>query len=395
LKPSVSTYIWPGQTHFGFGAVDLVGEQAKSRQTKQVFILADPGVVQVGLVEPVTTALKAAGLSYVLYDKVIPNPDTESVDAAVAAFRDSGADLIVGVGGGSALDTAKALCLVAGGPPEGRTAEYFLALGEAARPVPLPQELPSFIAVPTTAGTGSEVTPWAVITNNETKRKMGVGGPATVPTAALVDPEMTLTLPPLLTAATGLDALSHLIEAYVSTNNNPALDPLILHGIELIGRSLRIAVAHGHNQAARSEVMLGSLLGGIAISSNWLGACHSLAHPLSGIAEVQHGVANALMLPHQMTYSLPGALERYARIGAALDAPYPPSGTLRQQAERAVEAVKELVIDVGLPTRLRDSGVTEAMIPELARAAYQDLNWATNPRGVSEAVMETLYRQAF
>jgi len=140
LKPSVSTYIWPGQTHFGFGAVDLVGEQAKSRQTKQVFILADPGVVQVGLVEPVTTALKAAGLSYVLYDKVIPNPDTESVDAAMAAFRDSGADLIVGVGGGSALDTAKALCLVAGGPPEGRTAEYFLALGEAARPVPLPQE---------------------------------------------------------------------------------------------------------------------------------------------------------------------------------------------------------------------------------------------------------------
>jgi alcohol dehydrogenase len=216
-----------------------------------------------------------------------------------------------------------------------------------------------------------------------------------VPTAALVDPEMTLTLPPLLTAATGLDALSHLIEAYVSTNNNPALDPLILHGIELIGRSLRLAVAQSQNQAARSEVMLGSLLGGIAISSNWLGACHSLAHPLSGIAEVQHGVANALMLPHQMAYSLPGALERYARIGAALDGPYPTAGTLRQQAERAVEAVKELVIDVGLPTRLRDAGVTEAMIPELARAAYQDSNWASNPRGVSEAVMEELYRQAF
>ncbi len=395
MKPAISTYVWPGQTHFGFGAVELVAQEAKAHQAKHIFILADPGVAAAGLVEPVTASLKAARLSYVLYDKVIPNPDTASVDAAVAAFRESKAEAMVGVGGGSGLDTAKAVCLVAGGPPEGRIAEYFLALGARARPVPAVRGLPPFIAIPTTAGTGAEVTPWAVITDNQSKRKLGVGGPNLMPTVALVDPGMTLSLPPQLTAATGMDALTHLIEAYVSTNNNPALDPLILHGIELIGRSLRLAVAQGQNPTARSEVMLASLLGGIAISSNWLGACHSLAHPLSALAEVQHGLANAIMLPYQMAYSLPGALERYARIGAALDAPYPAGGTLRQRAERAVEAVRELVADTGLPARLSEAGVTEAMIPELARPAYQDSNWASNPRSVNQAVLESLYRQAF
>jgi alcohol dehydrogenase class IV len=212
---------------------------------------------------------------------------------------------------------------------------------------------------------------------------------------ALVDPKLTLTLPPLLTAATGVDALTHSIEAFVSTRSNPILDPMILYGIELIGRSLRTAVAQGSNQTARSEVLLGSLIAGIGISSNYLGACHSLSHPLSSLADVQHGVANALMLPHQMAYSLPAALERYARIGAALDAPYPVSGTVRQRAERAVAAVRELIADTGLPTRLREVGVTEALILPLARGAIQDSNWATNPRPVSEAVMEQLYRQAF
>jgi alcohol dehydrogenase class IV len=234
-----------------------------------------------------------------------------------------------------------------------------------------------------------------VITDNEAHRKFGVGGPDLTPTVALVDPELTLTLPPLLTAATGMDALTHCIEAFVSTNSNPILDPMILYGIELIGRSLRMAVAQGSNQTARAEVMLGSLIAGIGISSNYLGACHSLSHPLSSLADVQHGMANALMLPYQMAYSLPEALERYARIGAALDASCPTSGPLQPRAERAVAAVRELVSDTGLPTRLRAVGVSEDMILPLAKSAFQDSNWATNPRPVSEAIMEQLYRQAF
>lgn len=395
MNANIFTTILPRQVHFGFGAIELVGETANALGAKRVFIVADPGVITAGLVEPIAASLKAANLSYVVYDKVVPNPDTQSVDAAVGAFGDSRADLIIGLGGGSGLDTAKAVSLVAGGPPQGCVAEYSPFLDEASRPIPAPKDLPPVIAIPTTAGTGSEVTPWAIITDTGAKCKFGVGGgSATVPTVALVDPELTLTLPSFLTAATGIDALSHCIEAYVSTNENPMLDPMILYGIELIGRSLRLAVAQGDNHNARRDVMLGSLIGGIGITSKWLGACHALAHPLSSLAGIQHGIANALMLPHQMAYSLPAALDRYARIAGALDIPKAVSGTVRQQAKQAVEAVRELAVDTGLPTHLRDVGVTPEMIPELAAGAYQDRNWPSNPRSVSQEVMEQLYRQA-
>jgi alcohol dehydrogenase class IV len=333
-----------------------------------------------------------AGLPYTIYDEVIANPNSTSVDAAVAAFRESQADLIVGVGGGSGLDTAKAVRLVAGGPSDGRVAEYAYRLGDKARPHP--KIMPPYIAIPTTAGTGADVTPWAVITDVADKFKFGVGGPRSVPTMAIIDPELMLTLPPFLTAATGMDALTHCIEAYVSTNDNPVLDPMILYGIELIGRSLTVAVARGDNRAARHEMAQAAYIGGVAISSKWLGACHSLAHQLSGFANVQHGLANSIMLPHQMAYSLPGAIERYARIGAALSVPT--EGTLRQRAERTIAAVRQLAEDAGLPTRLHDVGVTEAMIKPMAKLAYTvDLNWWTNPRSVSDDVMEQLYRAAF
>jgi alcohol dehydrogenase class IV len=201
-------------------------------------------------------------------------------------------------------------------------------------------------------------------------------------------------MPAFLTAATGMDALSHCVEAYVSTNENPVLDPMILHGIGLIARYLPVATARGDNREARHAMAQAALIGGIAISSKWLGACHSLAHQLSGFANVQHGLANAIMLPHQMAYSLPGAMEKYAAIGAALGGEQ--SGSLRRRAEAAVEAVAQLARDVGLPTRLRDVGVDETLIPEMAKVAYTvDLNWWTNPRAVSEAVMAQIYRAAW
>jgi alcohol dehydrogenase class IV len=389
---TTSYYIWPGQVYFGFGASQRVGPEAQAEDAQHVFVIADPGVVAAGLLESITRSLKAAGLAYTIYDQVIPNPDTSSIDAAVAAFRQSQADLIVGIGGGSGLDTAKAVRLVAGGPPDGRVAEYAYRLGDKARPHP--KNLPPYIAIPTTAGTGADLTPWAVITDAADKFKFGVGGPRSVPTMAIIDPELMMTLPAFLTAATGMDALTHCIEAYVSTNDNPVLDPMILYGIELIGRSLTVAVARGDNRAARYDMAQAAYIGGVAISSKWLGACHSLAHQLSGFANVQHGLANSIMLPHQMAYSLPGAIERYARIGAALG--IPAEGSLRQRAERTVAAVRQLAQDVGLATRLRDVGVTEAMIKPMAKLAYTvDLNWWTNPRSVSEDVMEQLYRAAF
>ena len=176
MKPDIFTTILPAQVHFGFGAIELVAEAGNALDAERVFIVADPGVIAAGLVEPIAASLKAANLSYVVYDKVVPNPDTQSVDAAVGAFGDSSADLIIGIGGGSGLDTAKAVSLVAGGPPQGCVAEYSPFFDEASRPIPTPKDLPPVIAIPTTAGTGSEVTPWAIITDTGAKCKFGVGG---------------------------------------------------------------------------------------------------------------------------------------------------------------------------------------------------------------------------
>lgn len=396
MNHTIATYLWPGSTHFGFGAAALAGQEAKRLGATHAFILTDPGVAGAGLVEPVAAALAAAGVACTLYTHCPPNPDVESVDAAAAAFRESSADLVVGIGGGSPLDGAKAVRELAGGPAGASIADYALMLGDQARPVPSPGEMPPMIGVPTTAGTGAEVTPWAVITDLTNMQKKGIGGPSLVPNVALCDPVLTLGLPPHLTAATGMDALSHLIEAYVSTNTAPvALDPLILHGVRLLGRYLPIAVNQPANEEAREYVMLAALLGGIAISSRWLGAAHSLAHQLSTFANVHHGLACSLMLPHQMAFSLPGAVERYADIAAALDPALGAGKTTHKRAEGAVKAVRQLVDDIGLPARLRDVGVTKEMIPEMTKHARIDLNWTTNPRAVSESDLEAMYLAAF
>jgi alcohol dehydrogenase class IV len=390
-----SYYIFPDQIYTGFGVAQRAGNEAKAEGTQHVFVIADPGVVLTGLVEQVIASLKSAGLAHTVYDKVVPNPDCDSVDTAADAYRASGADAIIGIGGGSGLDTAKAVRLVVAGPADGKVGDYAYRMGDKARLHP--KHLPFYIAIPTTAGTGAEVTPWAVITDPKDKFKFGVGGVRSVPSMALIDPELMMSLPPFLTAATGMDALTHCIEAYVSTNDNPALDAMILHGIGLVGKHLPVAVAKGSNLKAREAMATAAMIGGIAISSKWLGACHSLAHQLSGFANVQHGLANAIMLPHVMRFNLPGALEKYARIADALDGSMHGStrGSVRERAERSFTLIEQLNADVGLPTRLRDVGVTEDMIPPMAKFAYTvDLNWWTNPRNVNEEVMAQLYREA-
>ena len=391
----ISTYQWPGETHLGPGAAKLVGEKTRMLGARKAFVLADPGIIVAGLLASILTSLEETDVEYVVYDKVVPNPDIGSVDAGALALRASKAEIIVGIGGGSALDMAKAIRLQAGGPAEASIADYSLVLGDDARPAPHRCAMPTMIAIPTTAGTGSEVTPWAVITDLGKEAKFAIGGAYLLPTIALIDPELTLTLPPGLTAATGIDALSHLIEAYVSTNPNPALDPLILRGISLVGRNLRLTVAEGGNMQARQAMLEASMLGGIGISSNWLGACHSLAHQLSSFAHLHHGVAIALMLPHQMQHALPAALDRYAEIGQALE-PHQPPAAQRQRAEHAVASVRQLIADIDLPTRLQDAGVDENLIPAMAKGAYvNDSNWMSNPRAIDQETMEALYRQAF
>ena len=393
---TIANYLFPGNTRFGFGAVALAGQEAARLGASHAFILTDPGVAAAGLIEPVVAALSAAGIVYTVHTHCPSNPDAASIDAAAAAFRAVGADLVIGLGGGSPIDGAKAIRALIGGPPEASIIEYALMLRDRARPVPHVRDMPPMIAIPTTAGTGAEATPWALITDLENKQKKGIGGPNLVPTVAIVDPEMTLGLPARLTAATGMDALSHLIEAFVSTNTAPiALDPLILYGIDLLNRYLPVAVHQPGNREARENVMLAAFLGGIAISSRWLGAAHSLAHQLSTFADVHHGLACSLMLPPQMEFSLPAAYERYARVAAALDPALDNALPLEQRAFCAVDSVRRLVTTVGLPTRLRDAGVAEGLIPEMTEHAYIDLNWTTNPRPVTPADLEVMFRAVY
>lgn len=394
MKQQVFSYVWPGQVHLGFGAARMTMTEAArlaGRRSPRLFVLVDPGVRAVGLLDQ----LDLNSDQIVIFDQIVANPDVTSVDLAAAAFRASEAEVIVGVGGGSALDTAKAVRQLAGGPPEASIADYFLALGQAARPMPHPRNLPPMIAVPTTAGTGSEVTPWGVITQTETQFKSGIGGPELLPNVALIDPALTLSLPRFLTAATGMDALSHCIEAYVSTHNQPALDPLLLRAIRLIGQNLPLAVEQPDNREARANMLEASLLGGIGISSNWLGACHSLAHPLSSLAHVHHGHACALMLPHQMRYSLSHAVERYADIADALEPTGAGQTTPAARAERAPELVHHLNLALGLPTRLREAGVGAELLSPLSQAAIRDLNWMTNPRPLDQTGMLQLYNEAY
>ncbi len=391
----MQTYLFPGQVVIGTGAVTTVAAQVKALGGRHAFVIADPGILAAGLLEPVIQSFRQAGLAYTVDNGVVPNPDTESVDRMVSVFRRSGADLILGVGGGSALDTAKAVRLAAGGPVEAGIWDYAYLHGDKARPAPPAEACPRLMAVPTTAGTGAEATPWAVLTHRQRRHKYGVGADRLIPDMALLDPELTVGMPAWLTAATGVDALSHLIEAYVSTRRHPLLDPLILHGIALIGRHLRTAVWQGQDREARQAMMTAALLGGIVITANWLGACHSLAHQLSSFADVHHGVAVALMLPHQMAFSLSAALERYADIGQALEPQRRPANTLSRRAAHAVAAVRRLIGDIGLPTSLRQAGVDENLIPVMATSAYQnDLNWTTNPRPVTRDDLEQLYRRA-
>ena len=389
---SLFDYHWPGRTLFGNGAIAQLGHQAQKLGGMHAFVVLDPGVTF--LIPSLIQSLDSADISYTIFDQVITNPDALHTDHAADLYELCGANLIIGVGGGSALDVAKGVRILAGSPEGVSVAEYLSTRGKKRRPDPHLGQMPPMIAVPTTAGTGSEATPWGVVTDHKTKQRASMGTNL-MPNVAILDPELTRSLPKFITAATGMDALSHLIEAYVSTHHHPLLDSLILHGIAQIGRNLRLTVYQPDNLQARAEMMNASFLGGLALSSNGLGACHALAHPLSTFVDLHHGLACAILLPHQMRWSVAGAVERYAKIAEALDpsANYPRP---RVAAEVSADLVEELLDDLHLPTALSLCGVSEELLPTLANHAFEDEVWHTNPiRPTSSADFLHLYRTAF
>lgn len=373
----------PTRIEFGNGVSRNVGTEAVALGGTRVLVVTDAGLRAAGLVDPVVADLEAAGLSAVIFDDVAPNPRDTSVAAGAELAAAEGADLLVAVGGGSPMDTAKGIGVI---QANGGSIADYEGLDAVSKPItPL-------IAVPTTAGTGSEVTFWSVITDTARSFKMSVGSPLIAPRVALVDPELTLGLPAALTASTGMDALTHAIEGYTATLSEPLTDSLALTAVELIAGSLRRAYANGADVDARYDMMLASLLAGVAFGNSDIGGVHCMAEAIGGLYDTPHGVANAIYLPVVMEYNSVAVPQKFARLAAALGEDVSGLGTA-QAAKRAAAAVRELADDLRIPSAA-EVGVDPKDFDRLAAAAAVNVSVGSNPRAAAECDFRELYRVA-
>jgi len=383
----LSTFSFPNKIIFGCGAVNSISEIISDFSINQALIVTDKGIAKAGLVEKVTDNLQKAGVGYALFDGVTPNPTEDDVCEGVERYHAEKCDFIIGIGGGSSLDVAKAIRLKT--THDLPLAEYDAMLGGAKKISP---DMPDMIAIPTTAGTGSEVGRGAVITIKSTGRKTLIFGPYLIPSAAVVDPELTIGLPKTLTAYTGMDALTHNLESYLSTQYHPICDAIAIKGVQLSGDYLRRAVENGRDIEARQNMMMAAMMGAIAFQKD-LGVAHSLAHPLSTIAGLHHGLANAIVLWHTMEFNFEHAKDRLRDVASALGV-NTFEMSLDDAAQSAIAQIKQLSEDIGIPEKLRDVGVKADMIPQLAKQAMEDGCHMTNPRKCQEEDMVYLYERA-
>jgi len=371
---------------FGRGALQQLPDLIRELQAHRPLIVLDRQLATTGLKERVAELLKKGGLEARLFDQVDPEPKLALADEGAKLAVKAKCDLVVGIGGGSAMDVAKAVAVVAGN--KGRAADY-LGLNRVPGP-----GLPK-IMIPTTAGTGSEVTFTSVFVRPELKKKEGMNSPHLYPDLALLDPLLTVSLPPEPTAATGIDALCHAIESYTSINASPLSELISLEAVGLIAENLRTAVHDGTNIAAREKMLLGSLYAGLGLANAGVTAVHSLSYPLGGRYGIPHGLANTVLLPHVMNYNLPGALEKFADIAAAMGEVVD-NMPLREAAGLAVEAVNALIADCGVQTSLEDLGIEETAFAELAEIALTVARpLANNPRPVTKEDAVAIYEDAF
>jgi len=361
------TFDLPTSIRYGNDASQKLAEAVHELNARQVLLVTDQGIRQTGLLEPLTQQLDQANLRWDIFDDVEPNPKDYNVQQGAEHARRFQADCLVAVGGGSPLDCAKAISVVA---THGGDVRTYADRSKITGPV-----LP-LIAIPTTAGTGSEVTFGAVITDSTAKFKFTVKHFHTAPKIALIDPQLTLTMPPALTAATGMDALTHAIEGYTALVAEPIGDALALSAIELIARYLRTAVHDGQNLEARAGMLMGSLLAGIAFSHSDVAGVHCIAEALGGKYDTPHGVCNAVVLPEMMDYNLDYCQEQYARVATAMGLT---STSVEDGARLAVEAVRQLARDVHLPS-FRSLGVREADFAEIAHNSAINGSNKDNPR---------------
>ena len=370
------------RSYHGKGAIQEIAGEVKSRGLKKALLCTDPDLLKFGVTKKVTDVLDAAGLAYQVYSEIKPNPTIENVKDGVEAAKAAQADCIIAIGGGSSMDTAKAIGIIITNP---EFADVRSLEGTADTKNPC---LP-IIAVPTTAGTAAEVTINYVITDVEKNRKFVCVDPHDIPVVAVVDPDMMASMPKGLTAATGMDALTHAIEGYITKGAWELSDMFHLKAIEIIAKSLRGAVEN--TPEGREGMALGQYIAGMGFSNVGLGVVHSMAHGLSALYDTPHGVACAIILPTGLEYNKPVAGKRYRAIGKAMQVPGIDNMTDEEAADATIVAVKQLSADVGIPANLKGI-LKEEDVAFLAKSAYADACCPGNPRDTSEAEIAELYK---
>lgn len=369
-------------SYHGAGAIQEIVTEVKNRGFSKAFVCSDPDLVKFGVSAKVTNVLEQAGLAYELYSNIKPNPTIENVQTGVAAFKASGADYIIAIGGGSSMDTAKAVGIIIANPE-------FEDVRSLEGVAPTKNPCVPIIAVPTTAGTAAEVTINYVITDVEKKRKFVCVDVHDIPVVAIIDPEMMSTMPKGLTAATGMDALTHAIEGYTTKAAWEMTDMFHLKAIEIISKSLRGAVAN--TPEGREGMALGQYIAGMGFSNVGLGIVHSMAHSLGAVYDTPHGVANAILLPTVMEYNAEATGDKYKYIAQAMGVEGTENMTVEEYRKAAVDAVKKLSADVGIPADLK-AIVKEEDIPFLAESAYADACRPGNPKDTCVEDIIALYK---
>lgn len=377
----VNRFVLNETSYHGAGAIKEITTEVKGRGFKKAFVCSDPDLIKFGVTKKVTDVLDNAEIDYEIYSEIKPNPTIKNVQTGVKAFKDSGADCIIAIGGGSSMDTAKAIGIIIKNPD-------FADVRSLEGVAPTTNKCVPIIAVPTTAGTAAEVTINYVITDTEKNRKMVCVDPKDIPVVAVVDPDMMSSMPKGLTAATGMDALTHAIEGYITAGAWELSDMFHLKAIEIISRSLRGAVEN--TPEGREGMALGQYVAGMGFSNVGLGIVHSMAHPLGALYDTPHGVANAIILPTVMEYNAPATSEKYRNIAKAMGVEGVDEMALDEARKAAVDAVKKLSHDVGIPEDLKDI-VKPEDVDFLAQSAYDDACRPGNPRETSVEEIKELY----
>lgn len=374
-------------SYFGAGSRSVLSDEFRARGFAKAFVVTDKDLIRFGVAGKVTGVLDAAGIPYETFSDLKQNPTVANVKAGVEAFRNSGADAIVAIGGGSAMDTAKAVGIIAANPAFGDVVSLEGVAPTTNRSIPV-------FALPTTAGTAAEVTINYVVTDEVNTKKMVCVDPKDIPAVAIVDAELMVAMPKGLTAATGMDALTHAIEGYITKGAWTLTDMFELKAVELIARWLPAAVENGADTAAREGMAVAQYIAGMGFSNVGLGLVHGMAHPLGAYFDIPHGVANALLLPYVMQYNMESSLGKFGDVARAMGVDTTGMDA-RQAAQAAVDAVRALALRVGIPQRLSALGVREEQLPELAASALADVCTPGNPRATNVAEILALYKAAF